>query len=247
MIKGQQVLCGQIAVREVCTMAAKNISLAVKPVGLGAQIAEILKIAILEGEFKGGEQLVEQDLQARFGVSRSPLREAFRELEKLGLVDIIPRRGTFVRRISRKDIEDSFPVRAALEGLAAELACRNMSKEVLKKMSRLLEQMKEAADNRDTENYYSSHLRFHQAFIECADNELLKSTLGTLRMQSLWHRFSYRYYQEDFEKSYRYHQEIMHLFNNPDEAPGKIGKLVEKHINVALSSFLAFLETFEDD
>ena len=228
-------------------MVPSNPELAVRPVGLGVQIAEILKIAILEGEFKGGEQLVEQDLQARFGVSRSPLREAFRELEKLGLADIIPRRGTFVRRISRKDIEDSFPVRAALEGLAAELACRNMSKDVLKNMSLQLEQMKVAAENRDTENYYSSHLRFHQMFIECSQNELLKSTLETLRMQSLWHRFSYRYYQEDFEKSYGYHQKIMQLFENPDEAQGKIGKLVETHINVALDSFLAYLETFEGD
>ena len=131
-------------------MVSSGLSIVAKPVGLGAQIAEILKIAILEGEFKGGAQLVEQDLQTRFGVSRSPLREAFRELEKLGLVDIIPRRGSFVRRISRKDIEDSFPVRAALEGLAAELACRNMSDDVLERMTGLLGQMKAAADNRDT-------------------------------------------------------------------------------------------------
>ena len=57
-----------------------------KPVGLGAQVAEILTHAILEGQFKGGDQLIETDLQAPFGISRSPLREALRELEKKGLV-----------------------------------------------------------------------------------------------------------------------------------------------------------------
>ncbi len=59
-----------------------------KPTGLGVQIAEMLKQAILEGDFKGGDQLGEHDLQVRFGVSRSPLREAFRELEKLGLAAV---------------------------------------------------------------------------------------------------------------------------------------------------------------
>ena len=216
-----------------------------KPVGLGAQISESLRIAILEGEFKGGEQLVEQDLQARFGVSRSPLREAFRELEKLGLVDIIPRRGSFVKRISRKDIEESFPVRAALEGLAAELACRNMTAEALGKMSALLCQMKQAAKDRDTKKYYTHHLQFHQVFIDRAENELLKNTLEKLRMQSLWHRFSYQYYQEDFEKSFQDHQDILNLFEKPDTAQGSIGAVVDRHINVALDSFLVYLANFE--
>ena len=216
-----------------------------KPVGLGVQIAETLKIAILEGEFKGGEQLVEQELQARFSVSRSPLREAFRELEKLGLVDILPRRGTFVRRISRKDIEESFPVRAALEGLAAELACRNITEDDLEKMDFLLGQMERAAQERDTEKYYTHHLRFHQVFIERAENELLINTLEKLRMQSLWHRFSYQYYQEDFEKSFQAHQDILDLFKTRDVSSGTIGKAVEHHINVALDSFLVYLENSE--
>jgi DNA-binding GntR family transcriptional regulator len=110
-----------------------------KPTGLGVQIAEMLKQAILEGDFKGGDQLGEHDLQVRFGVSRSPLREAFRELEKLGLVEIIPRKGSFVRRISRKDIEENFPVRAALEGLAAKLAVKNMTKNTLTRLEDILE------------------------------------------------------------------------------------------------------------
>jgi DNA-binding GntR family transcriptional regulator len=218
-----------------------------KPIGLGAQIAEMLKEAILEGEFKGGEQLGEQDLQARFGVSRSPLREAFRELEKVGLVDIIPRKGSFVRRISRKDIEENFPVRATLEGLAAKLAAKNMTEKVLDHLTTILQEMKTATKSRNTKEYYTHHLRFHEAFIERAENELLVNTLKNLRMQSLWHRFSYQYYQEDFKNSFRVHQEILNSFKEPAIDPEKIGYQVEHHINAALDSFLIYLENFEQN
>jgi DNA-binding GntR family transcriptional regulator len=216
-----------------------------KPTGLGVQIAEMLKQAILEGDFKGGDQLGEHDLQVRFGVSRSPLREAFRELEKLGLVEIIPRKGSFVRRISRKDIEENFPVRAALEGLAAELAAKNMTKNTLDRLEDILEEMKKATRDEDIRRYYTYHLQFHEIFIERAENELLINTLGRFRMQSLWHRFSYQYYQEDLEKSFQVHQDILDSFKDPKMDPEKIRILVEYHINEALNSFLVYLEDFE--
>jgi DNA-binding GntR family transcriptional regulator len=90
-----------------------------KPLLLAQQVSQVLTDAILDGRLASGEQLVETKLQAEFGISRTPLREAFRELEKRGLVEIFPRRGAFVRQLSRQDIDDNFPVRAALEGLAA--------------------------------------------------------------------------------------------------------------------------------
>ena len=218
-----------------------------KPVGLGIQIAESLKKAILEGEFKGGEQLGEQELQQRFGVSRSPLREAFRELEKLGLVEIVPRRGSFVKRITRKDIEDNFPVRAALEGLAAKMAVTNLTGAILEQMEAALGSMAEAARIKDTQAYYTHHLVFHEIFIKAADNELLQNTLDKIRMQNLWHRFSYQWYQEDIDKSFRVHQDILTLFKAPCPDAEKIGLLVEHHINMALGSFLAYLKKHEEE
>lgn len=216
-----------------------------KLVGLGSQVAERLTRAILEGEFKGGDQLVEHELQLRFRVSRSPLREAFRELEKKGLVDILPRRGTFVKRISLKDIEDHFPVRAVLEGLAARLAARAMSKQALADMAAVLAKMKDAVVRRDTGAYYRLHLLFHELFIESSKNDLLISTLQTLRMQNLWHRFSYQYYQESLENSFQVHQQIYDLFKAPQPDSDAIGRLVEDHINVALARFLDYLGKLE--
>ena len=71
-----------------------------KHTALVDRVSETLAQAILEGVLKGGDQLVEARLQKRFGVSRSPLREALRDLEKKGLVDIIPRKGTFVKTVT---------------------------------------------------------------------------------------------------------------------------------------------------
>ncbi len=216
-----------------------------KPVGLGAQVAEMLTTAILEGEFKGGDQLVEHDLQLRFGVSRSPLREAFRELEKKGLVDILPRRGTFVKRISHTDIQQHFPVRAVLEGLAARLAAPFMQQDTLAALAATLDLMKAAVAAGDTRAYYRHHLVFHEHFIGASGNDLLISTLHTLRMQNLWHRFSYQYYQESLENSCQVHQQIYDLFADPQADIEQIGRLVEDHINVALDRFLDYLSKCE--
>lgn len=223
----------------------KSLKLAFKPVGLGVQVAEILTQAILEGRFKGGDQLVETDLQADFGISRSPLREALRELEKKGLVVVVPRKGTFVKRITRKEIEENFPVRAALEGLAAKFAFANMADEALERMTQALEEMRIAVQTKDTKLFFSHHLEFHETFIEHCGNDLLMGLLKNLRMQSLWHRFSYQYYQEDLDKSYKVHQQILNLYRKKDTDPEKLGALVESHINVALDRFLNYLKEFE--
>lgn len=222
-----------------------NRAMELKPSGLAYQLADFLLEDILKGDFKGGDQLVEMELQARFGISRSPLREAFRELEKKGFVDIVPRKGTFVKRITRKDIEDNFPVRAELEGLAARMAAVRMTEPVLKEMEYLLGRMASAVKKGDIKAYYSHHLGFHEAFIGLAGNELLFGLLKNLRMQSMWHRFSYQYYQEDLEKSFAPHRQILSLFKTSPSEPEIVGREVTAHINVALDRFLAYLEDFE--
>jgi DNA-binding transcriptional regulator YhcF (GntR family) len=95
--------------------------------GLPQRISQALIKAILDRTLRGGDRLVETELQKHFGVSRSPLREAFRDLEKRGLVEIRARRGTFVKKITRKDINEHYPVLAVLEGLAARQAHAHMN------------------------------------------------------------------------------------------------------------------------
>jgi len=216
-----------------------------KPHVLAAQVSRILTDAILEGVLKGGDKLVETDLQKQFGISRSPLREAFRDLEKKGLVVIFPRKGTFVKRITHKDIEENFPVRALLEGLAAKGAFFKMTDTELGEIEQALYKMETAVKKKDTKAYWESHLTFHDIFIKASGNDILISILRTLRMHSLWYRLSYQYYQEDLQKNLSVHQEIFGLFSDRNTDPKLLGNLVQKHIETASEKFLAYLEAQE--
>lgn len=214
-----------------------------KPDVLGDQVSRILSEAILEGLLKGGDKLVEAQLQKQFNISRSPLREAFRSLEKKGLVVITPRKGTFVRRITRSDIEDNFPVRATLEGLAARLAFKNLPSSGLKALGQALAKMEQAVEKQDAKIYWKHHMAYHDVFIRACENEVLINTLNTLRMHSLWYRFSYQYYQEDLPKSLAVHKTIFSLFNDPQTDPAALEAAVKDHIEVAVERFLAYLNS----
>jgi DNA-binding GntR family transcriptional regulator len=216
-----------------------------KPMNLSNQIAETLIQAILEGDLKSGEQLVETELQALFSISRSPLREAFREMEKKGLVDIVPRKGTFVKQITKADIKKQFPVRAALESLAAKLAFINNRKAAATRLSQALEDMAAAVEAKDPKNYYIHHIKYHQGFIDLSDNELLIEMLHNLRMKNLWYTLHYQYYMEDLNMSLKVHQKIVELFQDPQTDPESLRNLVEYHINIALDKFIEYLKKLE--
>ena len=206
------------------------------------QVSGVLTEAILEGVFKGGDQLVEAELKDQFGISRSPLREAFRDLEKKGLVEIVPRKGTFVKKISRRDIVEHFPVRSVLEGLAAREAQGKLNDEDLQEMTLELENMKQAVGADDVKAYWEHHLLFHEIFINASDNLLLINLLKTLRMHTMWYRFSYQYYKEDLHKSWRVHKKILDLFKSKKSRPAEVEELVRDHIAVAAERFIVYLE-----
>ena len=205
-----------------------------KPAVLVETLEQTLTEAIIEGLFQGGDKLVEADLQAQFGISRSPIRETFRVLEKKGLVDIIPRRGTFVKSISKRDIEEHFPVRSVLEGLAAREALKRISAQEIADLERCLELMKKAAAKKDAMQYFKQHSRFHEIFIQASGNQMLIEMLQNLRMHMLWYRFSYRYYQV--------HEKMLKLYRNPATEPGRLESLVREHIEVAVGKFVGYLD-----
>lgn len=213
-----------------------------KPVLLPQQVAQVLTDAILDGRLASGEQLVETKLQAEFGISRTPLREAFRELEKRGLVEIVPRKGAFVRQLSRQDIDDTFPVRAALEGLAARLTCARITPEVIDELGTALEGMRYASSRDDAKAYLEHHVQYHEAYIAGSGNEMLIELLRTLRMHTIWHRFYFKYHKEDYEKSLAIHQRILDLLSVPHPDPDQVEAVVREHIISGYRRFIQYLE-----
>ncbi len=215
---------------------------AFRPPVLTEQISQILMKAILEGALKHGDQLVETELQQQFGISRSPLREAFRDLEKKGLVVIVPRKGTFVKEVTRQDVEENFPVRATLEGLAARQAYARISKKELRDMEAALSKMTRAGETGDASLYRENHNRFHDLFIRASGNELLIELLKTLRVHRMWYFLAYHYHKDKMKESLAEHERILRLLKDEATNPEELELLVRHHIEDALEGFLEALE-----
>lgn len=215
------------------------------PISLVEQIAQFLTNAIVEGQLIGGQRLVENDLGRKFGTSRAPVRESFRILEKNGLVNIVPRKGAFVRRITRRDIEEIIPVRGYLEGLAARQAIPNLTFEDIEQMELALDGM-EKAEKDDFKSYLSWHSKFHEIFILAGRNQILTTILENLRRQSMWFRFLYLYVRENYNYELGIHREILDLFIRKDV--DRAEAVVKEHILSSLDGFIQFLpSTSEED
>ena len=209
------------------------------------QVAQILSKKILTGEVKGGARLNEDKLKNEFGISRTPLRESFRILDKKGLVEVLPRKGVFVKSISKKDIQDNFPVRACLEGLAAALAYPNLMQHDIQNMEDALASMKQSVEKNDFYEYTCNHKDFHEIFINASNNEVLTGKLYNLRMHTLWHRYTFQYYQQDFKESIALHRRIIDLFASKNTSLQELESLVRHHIEIAMEPFLTAMDKLE--
>jgi DNA-binding GntR family transcriptional regulator len=211
---------------------------------MGDQISEMLKKAIINNELKGGEKIIESRLQKKMGVSRSPIREALRNLEKIGLVEIKPRIGTTVTRITRKDIEENYRVRAPLEGLAAGEAHSLLKPGDMQKLEESLSGMKRAAEAKDIKRYWICHSEFHDTFINASGNDLLIDLLIILRTHSVRHRLAFPNFKEDLNASATIHETIVRMFQDKAADKDKIRIFVTQHILDALPGFISNISEF---
>jgi phosphonate utilization transcriptional regulator len=143
---------------------------------LKSVVQEELARMILEGEIAAGERLNEMALSVRFGVSRGPVREAFRALEESGLLVNEKNRGVFVREISVAEAQEIYEVREALEVQVVRKLARSATSEQLQELATLLEAMDAAAS--DVDAYHPLNLKFHDRLVELTGNAKL---LGTYR------------------------------------------------------------------
>ena len=150
-----------------------------------------LRRAILTGQLKPGERLMEVHLAEKLGVSRTPIREAIRKLELEGLVTIIPRRGAEVAEITEKSLNDVLEVRRALDALGAELACERITGEEIRELKKACEDFEKAADGNDTDAIAKADVAFHDIIIRAAGNQRLEQLVNNLAEQMYRYRFVY--------------------------------------------------------
>jgi DNA-binding GntR family transcriptional regulator len=150
-----------------------------------------LRQAILTGELKPGERLMEIHLANRLGVSRTPIREAIRKLELEGLVTMIPRRGAEVAQITEKSMSDVLEVRRAMDALCAELACDRITEQELGQLYQACENFQQATRTQDLKKIAQADVELHNIIVQATGNQRLVQLVNNLSEQMYRYRFEY--------------------------------------------------------
>lgn len=150
-----------------------------------------LRKAILTGELKPGERLLEIHLANQLGVSRTPIREAIRKLELEGLVIMMPRRGAEVAQITEKGLRDVLEVRRALDALCAELACDRITEEEKQKLKDACDRFEKATVTGDATVIATADVALHDIIVEATRNQRLIQLINNLSEQMYRYRFEY--------------------------------------------------------
>ena len=150
-----------------------------------------LRQAILTGELKPGERLMEIHLANRLGVSRTPIREAIRKLELEGLVTMIPRRGAEVAQITEKSMNDVLEVRRALDALCVELACDRITDGELEQLKLACEGFEQAIKTQDAKKIAHADVALHDIIVQATGNQRLIQLINNLSEQMYRYRFEY--------------------------------------------------------
>lgn len=191
-----------------------------------------LRQAILRGELKPGERLMEIQLANKLGVSRTPIREAIRKLELEGLVLMIPRKGAEVAEITEKNLRDVLEVREALEVLAVQLACERMTEEQIQELCIAAKEFEDALEGNDITMIAEADVKFHDVVYESTCNQRLIQLLNNLREQMYRYRVEYLKKNEVRSKVAEEHQDLIEFIkcHDKDAASKNICEHIENQV-----------------
>lgn len=195
---------------------------------LPATVGDTLRGLITEGTLAPGSRLNERALCDRLGVSRTPLREAFRVLAAEGLIELTPNRGAQVVALSETDIRDSFELMGALEALAGELACARITAEEIAQVKSLTFQMLACHARRDLPAYYRLNRAIHDRINAAARNGALAHTYDklNLRLQNL--RFRSNFDEDKWARAASQHQAMVEALEARDGA--RLASILRDHL-----------------
>lgn len=203
---------------------------------LGGKVFEAIEQAILDGTYAAGDSMTELGLSAQLGVSRTPIREALRQLELEGLVQTVPNKGTVVVGISQKDIEDIYTIRMSIEGLACEWAAQKISAPELKKLKEIIELQEFYAQKNEILQVWQLDRRFHEMIYDASRSRPLKHTLTN------FHNYIQKARELSFKSggrtalSVKEHRDIYEAVAQHDGEKARV--LTQQHIANARENFL---------
>ena len=188
-----------------------------------------LRKAILRGELKPGERLMEIQLANKLGVSRTPIREAIRKLGLEGLVLMIPRKGAEVAQITEKNMQDVLEVRKALEELSVQLACERITPEQVEEMKMAAEDFRKVLKSGDVTKIAEADVKFHDIIFAATNNQRLITLLNNLREQMYRFRVEYLKQKECYPQLLEEHDKLIALISggNVEEACEIMGRHID--------------------
>ena len=200
-----------------------------------------LRQAILRGELKPGERLMEIQLANKLGVSRTPIREALRKLELEGLVNMVPRKGAEVADITEKSLRDVLEVRKALEELSVQLACEKITEEEIEELKRVAERFKDTLNDQDVTKIAEADVAFHDVIYTATDNQKLILLLNNLREQMYRYRVEYLKKEEAYPQLIAEHEELIDNISkrNKEEAT----RIMCEHIDDQVATVINVIHT----
>jgi DNA-binding GntR family transcriptional regulator len=210
---------------------------------LSPEIARTLREAIFNGVLKPGEPIVEATIAEQLDVSRSPLREALFALEREGLVEIRPRRGTYVRNLTDRQIAEIATIRLPLESLALELARRNVTAEGIAVLHKQLDLMIELAKQRRFRELVMAEFDFHKLIWDASDHKLLSASLESICTP--WFAFfeiTFTNAGFDFEASARTHEVLLEYLKGQRDSSAE--ECYREHLSVLPKQVRDVLDEF---
>lgn len=208
-------------------------------------VRDYIRECILNGEYKPGEPLIESKLSEELGVSRTPIREAMRQLELEDLVVYIPNRGVFVTGITKQDVDDIYTIRTMIEGLAVRWAVERIDEEGLKQLEEIVELMEYYTGKNDMEKVTKLDTQFHDVIYNACKSKVLKHTLSHLMQHVQRARLDSLKTPHRAEKALQEHRDILNAFLTHD--PNQAEKLMIEHISHANHNLHAHELSLEND
>jgi DNA-binding GntR family transcriptional regulator len=201
-----------------------------------------LERRIISGEIAAGSKLNEVDVAGALGVSRGPVREAFRALSQAGLVRVEKNRGVFVRQVSLDEANEYYEVRAALEGLIGRLAARRISIDEIEQLRGVVKRMHQVQTGGRPEDYFALNVEFHDGLARAArNNALLANYRSVVNQLDLYRRATISRSVENIPLSTQEHEAIVEAVAAREEARAEA--LLTEHVLVSRARLHASLST----
>ena len=208
------------------------------------EVFNLLREAILSGEIPPGERLVERDIAEQFEASRTPVREAIRQLELENLIRHVPRKGAVVAEVTTADIIEIFRIRSVLEGLVCRMAAEKITRRGASRLEGALVGLEEACRSKDAAAVATQHIKFHETIYKLSESPRLYQMISNLLEYISWFaRVGYSF-QDRMSLAMKEHREMVESISLG--LPDRVEALARAHVEASRQAYLTAVTLLQE-